>query len=340
MKSQPFQQHLPQRIKRAQFHQILLDWWRKNGRVLPWRQKLNFSHEGRPLSADRVRDEAFVSYFAGEKGRDPYRVVVSEMMLQQTQVERVLSKYSEWMKKWPTIHDLAAAELPEVFVIWQGLGYNRRARFLWLLAQSIHEKGGWPESEAELMQLPGIGKYTARAVLSFAFGKHVGVVDTNVSRIFCRVLGVKEKVSEKEIFALADAYLPAGQADPWNQSLMDFGALLCTGRNPKCESCPLAKMCSANTTAKQLGFAGYAAQLKAMPPPRKKTLRFADTDRFFRGRIMDILRNGIVVRVELARQMSEQYGLPADRFDKLLTKLVMEKMVELKNTHVGLAGSF
>lgn len=328
----------PQQLKPEKFHQILLAWWRKNGRVLPWRQKRNFTTQN--ASADRVRDDAFVSYFANEESRDPYRVVVSEMMLQQTQVERVLSKYAEWMDRWPTIQDFAAAALPEVFVVWQGLGYNRRARFLWLLARAVVEQGGWPETEVELLKLPGIGKYTARAILSFALGKHVGVVDTNVSRIFRRVLGVDEKTSEKEIFALADAFLPPGQADPWNQTLMDFGALICTSRNPKCKICPLAQSCVANIHANRAGFENFAEQLKVIPLQRKKTMRFEDTDRFFRGRIMDVLRNGVLAEEKLKNILTQQFGLAPERFQLLLQKLVSEQMIERKNSRVGLAGSF
>lgn len=313
----------------SQIHQKLFAWWQKEGRVLPWRQRVG--EEVTPDVAPHIlREKAFQSYFAHQAVRDPYRVVVSELMLQQTQVDRVLPKYQAWMARWPAVQDLAAASLADVLIFWQGLGYNRRARFLWLMAQEValQRKGIWPQTEVELLELPGIGKYTARAVLSFAFGQQVGVVDTNVKRILQRVYsGVSD--APNALFAFADDILPAKQADPWNQALMDFGALICTAKNPKCAMCPLQENCHANLQAKKQGFANYAAELKLLPAVAKKSQKpFAQTDRYFRGRMMDELRVRQMSCQDLANVMRDSYGLiDAKRFAKLLADLEKEGML-------------
>ncbi len=332
------------RKKTTQVHQQLFQWWQKSGRVLPWRQKLKTAEKEAAETSHMVREKAFSSYFAGHVGRDPYRVVVSELMLQQTQVDRVLPKYEAWMSRWPTIIDLSQATLAEVLIFWQGLGYNRRARFLWLLAKEIGEKrvGVWPQTEEELLTLPGIGKYTARAVLSFAFGQQVGVVDTNVKRILQRVfigLPTLRPPSEKEFFAFADQVLPAEQADPWNQALMDFGALICTARTPKCTVCPLQKECCANQEAIAQGWGNFAEYLKnvftvqkSSQPTSAQKIRFEDTDRYFRGRIMDELRSGEHNQDHLKKIMVNQYGLTDEtRFIKLLTNLKNEELIHIRN---------
>lgn len=332
-------------LKMTHIHQKLFNWWRKEGRLLPWRQRSSaklIPKEVKDTTVLVLREKAFQSYFAGHLLRDPYRVVVSELMLQQTQVDRVLPKYQNWMTKWPSIFDLAQATLAEVLIFWQGLGYNRRARFLWLLAKNIVEEqaGIWPKTEEELLKLPGIGKYTARAILSFSMGQQVGVVDTNVRRILQRLFGdggsKKTNISsEKELFNLADQILPLNQADPWNQALMDFGALICTSKNPKCPICPLKNDCLANQKAIQRGYMSYAEYLKTTEIGKKlltkntpKKIRFADTDRYFRGRIMDELRQKSSTTEQLLIFMRGQYGLDdKKRFEKLITNLIQEGLV-------------
>ena len=303
-----------------EIHAAIFSWWRQHGRVLPWRQK-------KTSNSSTVREAAFTEYFATSTRRDPYSVVVAELMLQQTQVDRVLPKYEAWMRRWPTPADLASATLAEVLIFWQGLGYNRRARFLWLLAKEIERSGSWPTTEKELRLLPGIGQYTARAVQSFAQGQHVGVVDTNIRRVLSRVFG-----EHKDYFALSDQVLPTGKADPWNQAIMDFGALICTAKNPKCGECPLQKMCQANLTAQQKGFTTYAAFLAQQKSPPKKTMKFRDTNRYFRGRIMDELRQAALTKKKLAAIMSQQYGLlDENRLGKLLTDLETEGLIHMQN---------
>lgn len=334
----------------SKLHKALFAWWQSHGRVLPWREKLA-AQDLTIKKAERstvlsLREQAFTSYMANELRRDPYRVVVAEIMLQQTQVDRVMSKYLAWMTQWPTVADLAKAELSKVLIFWQGLGYNRRARFLWLLAKEVSENRGgeWPQTEAELVQLPGISRYTARAIMSFAFGQQVGVVDTNVKRVLRRLLDGQEAaatptLSEKEWFIWADQIIPPGQADPWNQLIMDFGALICTAKAPKCLECPVQAICQAQQEAKRLGFPSYRELLSTQPASikKKKAVRFEDTDRYFRGRVMDLLRERTCTKEELWQQLSTQHGLePRERFEKVLAGLVCDSLAVVENGCVKL----
>lgn len=336
------------------------------GRVLPWREKLNQMKKRERYvqkSADdiSVREAAFVTYFATSLHRDPYKVVVAELMLQQTQVDRVLPKFEAWIEKWPTTATLAEATLADILIFWQGLGYNRRAKFLWKLAQTIEERRGvWPTTEAELLELPGIGKYTARAVMSFAMGQQVGVVDTNIKRVIARITGIEW--SEKQVepplnlkadyFAIADSILPRGQADPWNQGIMDLGAMVCTAKIPRCEVCPLAQVCESNLHAVNHNWKNYGEWLLAREKMKKeaikkkhaaegtvakKKVRFEDTDRFFRGRMLDLLRVESFDISELQKKMENEFGLlDQERFIKLLNGLVAEEMISIRGNQVKL----
>jgi A/G-specific adenine glycosylase len=186
----------PQQIK--QFQKKILDWYQVNKRDLPWRQ-----------------------------GRDPYRILISEVMLQQTQVSRVIPKYEAWLAAFPTVHDLASASVSSILVYWTGLGYNRRALNLKRTAEIIVRdySGVFPQTESELLKLPGIGQYTARALLCFAFNQQIAVVDTNVRRVILtqfQISNVKFQISNKEIQSIADYLLPYGFAYDWNQALMDY----------------------------------------------------------------------------------------------------------------------
>lgn len=343
-----------------QLHDRIFEWWRETGRVLPWRVKLGadevqgsvatISDPTAVQDATALRDEAFASYFSTTTQRDPYRVVLAEVMLQQTQVARVIEKYEAWLRRWPTMADLANASLSEVLIEWQGLGYNRRAKYLWQLAQHVtfERQGTWPSSEAELLKLPGIGRYTARAILVFAFGQQLGMVDTNIKRILERWNwdGEQSRRNEREWFELADDSLPTQLADPWCQALMDFGALICTSNRPKCPDCPVADICRANLWAQAQGFANFSewqtAQLKknsnSDQAPKKIKVAFRDTDRFFRGRIIDELRLKSQTLRNLAKILEREYGL-ADpvRFRKLILALEKEGLIKVDNTTVRLA---
>ena len=182
----------------------LLAWFTENGRDLPWRRT-----------------------------RDPYAILVSEIMLQQTQVARVLERYPAWLGRWPTPAALAAAPAADVLRAWSGLGYNRRALNLQNAARRVVELGEFPREIAELERLPGIGPYTARAIACFAFGVQVTALDTNVRRVLERSLGT------------TDVPPPRGRAWEWNQALFDLGAQVCLARVPRCDRCPLAASCPA-----------------------------------------------------------------------------------------------
>jgi len=173
--------------------------------------------------------------------RDPWGVLVSEVMSQQTQVGRVAEKWPIFIERFPTPAACAESSLGEVLQLWQGMGYPRRARNLHQCAAAIVKLGGFPDDLESLLALPGIGPYTARAVLAFAFGRDVGVLDTNVGRVLARVEGRSLSVSEAQ--TLADELVPAGESWLWNQAMMDLGGTVCTSRIAHCGDCPLVDVC-------------------------------------------------------------------------------------------------
>jgi A/G-specific adenine glycosylase len=202
---------------RRAFRRRLLAWYGRQGRDLPWRRT-----------------------------RNPYRILVSEVMLQQTQVSRVIPKYREWLRRYPSIASLAAASAGEVRETWYPLGYNIRPLRLRAIARTVvrRHRGRLPRSRGDLLALPGIGAYTAGAVLSFAFGQDAAVLDTNVRRVLRRVwAGEKIRVGDRALWDLAERLLPRGRGYDFNQALMDLGATVCTARRPACGACPLARMC-------------------------------------------------------------------------------------------------
>lgn len=199
-----------------------MSWYAESARDLPWRHT-----------------------------RDPYMVLVSEVMLQQTQVERVVPKYLAFLAAFPTLAALAAAPTAEVIRLWSGLGYNRRAVNLQRAARAVVEEHGgvFPREVAALRRLPGIGPYTAGAVACFAFEQDVAFIDTNIRRVLRRALvgpdGAPPEPTERELLALGQALVPAGQGWTWNQALMELGALVCTAAAPACRRCPLREGCRA-----------------------------------------------------------------------------------------------
>jgi A/G-specific adenine glycosylase len=198
----------------------LLRWYRQHGRALPWRET-----------------------------RDPYRILVSEIMLQQTQVERVLPKYHEWLERFPTFEVLADADEADVVRTWYPLGYNIRPRRLHSIAREAVDAyaGALPEDEATLRSFRGIGAYTAGAVRSFAFGRRAAILDTNVARVLFRVFvgrgEPKRHAMQKHLWRVSWAVLPYRHVFDFNQALMDFGALVCSARRPQCPTCPLGAKC-------------------------------------------------------------------------------------------------
>ncbi len=203
------------------FRTAVLDWFRANGRSLPWRRT-----------------------------RDPYRILVSETMLQQTQVERVKTYYRRFLRRYPTVQDLAAAAPERVREAWEGLGYYTRARNLHAAARRIarERQGRFPQAVEELRRLPGVGRYTAGAIVSFAYGRPAPVLDTNVRRVLTRVFVRRRSqtraAQDRRLWALAELVVPVDDAWAFNQALMDLGALVCRARQPSCFACPLAALCA------------------------------------------------------------------------------------------------
>jgi A/G-specific adenine glycosylase len=207
--------------------ETVLAWYSQNGRDLPWRHT-----------------------------HDPYAILVSEVMLQQTQVSRVVPRYLAWLERWPDATVLAAARPAEVIEAWSGLGYNRRAVNLHRCAQAVAAQGGFPRDQAQLRALPGIGPYTAAAIACFAFGAQVAAPDVNARRVLSRAFGDP------------DLPPPPGRAYEWNQALFDLGSGICIARRPRCELCPLAAGCpSAGMTfaplRKQSPFEGSFRQRRS-----------------------------------------------------------------------------
>jgi A/G-specific adenine glycosylase len=181
--------------------------------------------------------------------RDPYAILVSEIMLQQTQVARVEDYWTRFLRRYPTVDDLASASSDAVHESWAGLGYYARARHLHAAAKKVvrDHDGRFPSDPDALRKLPGIGRYTAAAVASIAFGADVGTVDTNVARVLARAFRVrgrkKSAQRERRTWTLVNALVPRGRAGDWNQALMDLGATICTARAPRCGGCPVKAAC-------------------------------------------------------------------------------------------------
>ncbi len=213
----------------AEFAPLLVAWQRRHGRhALPW-----------------------------SGSRDPYRVWLSEVMLQQTQVTTVRAYYARFLERFPDVRALAAAPLDEVLTLWAGLGYYSRARNLHACAQAVAALGGFPRTAAALEQLPGIGRSTARAIAAFCFDERLSILDGNVKRVLARLLAFEQDIAQtraqRELWALADALVPEQPADmpAYTQGLMDLGSGVCTPRQPRCGECPVAPLCRAHAQGRQ-----------------------------------------------------------------------------------------
>src|SRR6187455_2508083 len=211
---------LPKPPARQRFRRRLLAWYRANGRDLPWRRT-----------------------------SDPYHILVSEVMLQQTQVDRVLPKYHEWLDRYPSLAALATADEGDVTQTWRPLGYNIRPRRLQSIArESVERYGGeLPSDEATLLSFKGIGAYTAGAIRSFAFGQRAAILDTNVARVLFRIFiaagDAKAHAMRRRLWSISAVVLPYKQVFDFNQELMYLCVTVCVARKPRCATCPIAKMC-------------------------------------------------------------------------------------------------
>lgn len=268
------------------FQKKILDWWEDNKRDLPWRYT-----------------------------RDPYKIIVAEVMLQQTQVSRVLPKYDEFLYFFPEVYDLAKAPASKVLTVWKGMGYNRRALYLKKMAEIVvHDyKGEFPEDENILTKLPGVGLYTARAILVFAFEKDLALVDTNIRQIITHFFfgGNIQKPSVTQ--GVAGQLLPKGQSWKWHQALMDYGAIAMS--NPP---------------------AGRAGVKYQMLNKKKETIPFRDTNRFYRGRIMDLLREKSYEYDDMLEYILQTYRKDHTFTDKILHGLVKDGLVERKGNFLSL----
>lgn len=266
----------------ARVHAALLGWYDREARDLPWRRT-----------------------------RDPYAILVAEVMLQQTQVDRVIPKWQAWLERFPTVHALAAAPRSEAIRAWEGLGYNLRAVRLHAIAcQTVLEFGGeLPRCAEGLLRLKGIGPYTAGAVACFAYEQPVAMVDTNVRRVLSRVFGV----SPSKVERVADSVLARSDPWTWNQALMDLGATLCRARQPLCLVCPLLRECAGPET----------------PARRRASAKqpFTASNRYVRGRILDDLRH--CEAVPLA-ELAARHG---DRRD-LIERLIAEGLLQIDGAEV------
>jgi A/G-specific adenine glycosylase len=270
--------------KIRRMRRTLLSWFKKAGRTLPWRET-----------------------------SDPYAITVSEIMLQQTQVDRVIPKYHAFLKKFPTWKALANAPQSEVVKMWSGLGYNRRALGLQKLAKAITERRGvMPSDFDELVKLPGIGPYTAQAIRAFAFKKaNAAPVDTNIERVIKRIFNAYLS-DQKGIVKIASDILP-NDVWSWNHALMDFGAGICNARAPKCEVCPLKDIC--------IAYPCEGNDIK-----KNKQPKFEDSDRMYRGRLLVFLRKYSVLR---RNDLGQKIGLADNvRAIRILEGLLKEGFIK------------
>ena len=298
----------------------LLAWFARHGRnALPWR-------------TDRA----------------PYRIVVAEFMLQQTQVERVVPLFEAFVAAWPSFEALAAASQADVVRAWAGLGYNSRALRLHRLALAVRDEfsGALPAGEGALRALPGVGPYTARAIAAFAFDADVVALDTNIRRIVHRTqLGLEwpQRANAAQLDALAMALVPAGRGYAFNSALMDLGATLCSARAPKCLLCPLRATCAA-APIESVALARAAAAFGAKRTPQER-LPFASTTRYVRGRVVDRLRalepGDAISLLDLASALEGELA-PAHRelatFEAIVSGLERDGFVERVADRLRLGG--
>lgn len=250
--------------KIKKFHEKIFAWWKKNKRLLPWRETTN-----------------------------PYYIMISEIMLQQTQVNRSKEKYLEFIKNYPTIEELAEASISSVLTSWSGLGYNRRALWLHEAANQIVKLKEFPKTQEELQKLKGIGPYTSRSILIFAFNYDIATVDTNIRRILITENFAKEQTKEKELFTIAQKLLPKGKARDWHNALMDYGSLVLT---------------SAKTGIK----------------PKTTTSSKSKENRLFRGRIVKYLTRNSKAKKE---QLVKECKIPAEKINDILVGLIADGLV-------------
>jgi A/G-specific adenine glycosylase len=320
----------------------MLEWFAAHARNLPWRHT-----------------------------RNPYNILVAEMMLQQTQVDRVLPRYHAFLEEYPTLDDLAAAPPADIIRQWAGLGYNRRAINLQRIARTIRDQhgGSFPRQVEQLRQLPGIGPYTAGAIACFAFEQDVAFMDTNIRRVLRRVLvgpdDTASTLSDRALLELGQSLIPPGQGWAWNQGLMELGALVCTAARPLCWRCPLREYCRAYEAWRQADEtlfvpeqqpqptppdtsapAAYPTSSRSNRPARRVAERaaqpFVGSQRYYRGKLVAQLRAlppGEQVALEhLGPKIKDDFSPDTDLdwLRNLVAGLVRDGLAEIADNHVRL----
>ncbi|GEM_PF-260529 len=277
---------------RARFKRIvvaLLDWHEENQRSFIWR----------------------------DLRRSPYVVLVSEYMLQQTGAKQVEKRLPEFLKQFPSVKALAKATRPEVLRAWYGLGYNRRALNLHAAAKALATKKQFPKTVRELRALPGIGQYTASAILSFAYNEDTPVVDVNIERVLSRLWkkmpDVNAKLPMKAIDQLDAEILPKGRSSAWHEALMDHGSTICTKKAPKCDVCPVNKLCPSRGVGNRI--------IKNTSSSEK--LYFGQPRRIWRGRILQtVSQRDIITAKALAQILISEYDIDDRSFSEFVTDIL------------------
>lgn len=255
------------------FQQFIFNWWKRNKRDLPWRHT-----------------------------HDPYKIFISEILLQQTQVSRGLPKYIEFIDRYPTVKDLSKAKVADVLKIWKGMGYNRRALYIHQTAKIIVStyNGKFPKQEDILISFPGLGKYTARAILVFAYKQDVAMIDTNIRQILTHFFFKDIPHPEKEIQCIADKLVPIGKSWEWHQALMDYGAIA----------------------------------YERLKIRKKKVKPYKESNRYFRGRIMDLVREKDWKTKELVWKMTTLYEKDEAFIRIILDDLHKDGLISVSETGI------
>lgn len=315
-----------------EIQRAVLNWFEATARDLPWRYT-----------------------------RDPYRILVAEVMLQQTQVDRVLPRYHAFLQVFPTLAQLAAASPAEVIREWSGLGYNRRAVNLQRTARIICDEynGQFPRDVASLKHLPGIGPYTAGAIACFAFEQDVAFLDTNIRRVVRRCLIGAEmqvpEVAERDVLALARELLPAGQGWLWNQAIMELGACICGATAPACDRCPIQQHCQAyawwnsaerltlieQDDTQQAPGRVFAYKPRVQRRVAEQRASYAGSNRYYRGKLIATLRTlnpgEVLSLTEIGEHIKDDYSVQdAQWLRSLVEGLAQDRLVEIVGNGVRL----